>query len=829
MKKKLLCLAIAMLMVLPMILASCSDVRSDEEIIASILGGEDAAIAHTLSIWIPTESNTDDPNFKERVEAVENAINAILVEKNYTTQIKIEAVNDSEYEKKLSDRFLQMGNNAGQAYTDGLKYKNEIDYYYPDEENKEDFIYKLKYPDVLDYQLDLFLIRGYENYMSYYEKNYISDKTDGFIRSGKTYSNISKLIRPSILEQMKINGKIYAVPNNHLYADEYQYVAINKNVFDSLGFDASDLTDIYACESFIITVGEKLASGELSNVVPFVGTLNDAPNSKIYDEDSLIGAGFTDGNVSNIFASKDYTDYVSFYKRLSEKGYVGNDPTNAAVQFLYGTSENIESAYGDDYYLIKSRGPVATTDDIFESMFAISTYSIEYERAMKFLYLLQSDVEVRTLLQYGIEGEDYTIVFDEEKKENIIKVKDDTPYKMNILYTGNNYYTYPENGSLNDWDDVKDANRDLIVDPFICFDEILNSDKISDSEKELLEENKLAVVTLIDAYLDEINGMTSEEFDKFASIDFATIIWEDLAFYKEEMGYEKLDMLDSLESDYSKLEKEKSKIAKDEELSDDEKATLISEIDKEINLISLSIREVLNYRLSDKEISYIINDYKTEIAKLEKEIADILNNAELEQEYKDEIILEIQEEIAEINVKVSYYDAKRTSEESNVKASLIQSLIDHVNSEIESLIAEEKDDNADKINDYKKLVNYLSNEIAEENGGNSVLLTDVELNEYVELLDELIDILDLAKDNINDDDSLDDSTKDSQIKVINELNDYVLLLQEIKEYEIVINEYLYEIDIVLEPTKGYEFAVDLYDNDKYKLIIDFYSKLANKN
>lgn len=829
MKKRLLCLAIAMLLVLPMILASCSDVRSDEEIIASILGGEDAATAYTLSIWIPTESNTNDSEFKERVKAVEDAINEILVEKNYTTQIKIEAINDSEYEKKLNDRFLQMGNKVGQAYTDGLNYKNEIDYYYPDENNKEDFIYKLKYPDVLDYQLDLFLIRGYENYMSYYEKNYISDKTDGFIKSGKTFSNISKLIRPSILEQMKINGKIYAVPNNHLYADEYQYIAVNKNLFDSLGLDSSNLTDLYACESFITAVGEKLANGELSNVVPFVGSLNDAPNSKIYDEDSLIGAGFTDGNISNIFTSKDYTDYVAFFKRLSEKGYVGNDPTNAAVQFLYGTSDDIESTYSNDYYLIKSRGPIGTSDDIFESMFAISTYSIEYERAMKFLYLLQSDVKVRTLLQYGIEGEDYTIVFDEEKKENVIKVSDKTPYKMNILYTGNNYYTYPENGSMSDWEDVKDINKDLIVDPFICFDEILNSDKVSATEKELLEKNKLAVVALINTYINEINGMTSEEFDKFIAIDFATIVWEDLAFYKEEMGYEKLDMLDSLESDYTKLAKEIKKINDSEELSDEEKTTKINLIKKEMNLISSVAREVLNYRITEKEVNYIINDYKALIVELENEILNTQKNQDISEEDKNNIISGIQQEINEINAKISYYDSKRTSVESTEKVSLVQTLIDYANSEIDKLSAEEGDNNATEIEEYRKLISYLENEIAEENGKNPVVLDDDGLNNFIELLDNFYDIFDSIKETINNNESLDDDEKDSQITAINQLNDYVELLQEIKEYEIVINEYLTEIDKVLEPTEGYEFAVDLFDNAKYKFIIDFYSKLANKN
>lgn len=831
MKKKILCLALALLLVLPIILSSCSDIRSDEEIIADILGGEDAPKALTLSLWIPTKSDTDSDKFNERLVAVENAINEILVEKNYTTQIDIVAVDESEYEKKLQERFESMKQLAGpgQAYADGLKFKNEIDYYYPDKDNTEDFIYTLKYPKVLDYQLDLFLIRGYDNLINYYNMNVMSDKIDSYTKSGAAYSNITKLIRPSILNQMRLNGKIYAIPNNHLYADEYQYLLINKNIFDSLNLNISDINDVYSCEEFIKAVGNAVNSGELSNVIPFVGTMDDAPNSMIYDSNLMIGAGLNEGSISDIFSVADYKKYVSFYKRLEENGFVStsNNGSDVAVQFVYGTTSDVEELYADDYYLVKSRGPVATADTIFESMFAISSYSIEYERAMKFLYLLQSDVEVRTLLQYGIEGVDYTVAYDSEAGENVIKVKEDTAYKMDVLYTGNGYYTYPEDGAgFGAWDEIKDTNKDVVVDPFICYEEILNSNKVSESEKKLLAENKLAVISLIQSYVDTINGMTSEEFEKFASIDFATIVWEDLAFYKEEMGYEKEDMLDSLESDYSALEKKISKIQNDDDKSQDEKDAEIAEIKREMSLISAAAKEILNYRVSEKDINKVVDKYKAEIEVLNKEIEEILNDEELDEEEKQKEIAYVQKDIDEINDLIAYYSITRNEEESEVKSSIVQGMIDYLNAEIEKITATE-DYNVTVVNEYQALVKYLSNEIAQELGNEYYVLSDEELENFVELLPELTDLL---EDIYNEIDSSDLSSEEIDIKLnaIDEMVDYIAFLEEIKEYEIVINEFLADIDVTLIDTKGYEFVVELYDSEEYKFIIDFYSKLSSK-
>lgn len=521
MKKRFLCIIMAVLLVVPMIFTACDDTRSDEEIIQSILEG--ASTALTLSVWIPTESDTSDPVFVERLNNVEAAINSILIEKNYSTKVDLIAVNDVEYEAAVKARYESMsdGHNSGDAYRAAQEYVNTVEKFWPDKVNDPDtYIYQIKYPDVLDYQMDIFLIRGYEDYIGHIEDGNLKD-IDSFISvHGSAFSNVNKLIRPNILSQMKINGKTYALPNNHLYIDKYQYVVIDKDLFDSTELDINDIKTLYDAESFINAIGGT------ENVVPFLGSMQDAMGIYFVDPDLYLGAVVGGGAASNLFENQEYQKFVSFYKGLCESNYVSESlevEQTAAVQLFNGTKAEAESMFSsDDYYLVGT--PVASTSTVYESLFAISSYSADPERAMKVLYLLETDEEIRTLIQYGIENIDYSISYDEVTEEKVIHVKNDTPYKMNVYHTGNPYYTYPsDNSSISDWADVKEQNASVVVDPLIAYDYILASDKITEEAKAALEASRSEVVSLYQAYIDGIVNMTKAEFDDFALINIPEI------------------------------------------------------------------------------------------------------------------------------------------------------------------------------------------------------------------------------------------------------------------------------------------------------------------
>lgn len=585
MKKRLLCIMLAVLLVVPMIFASCDDTRSDEEIIESILSGSTTAL--TLSVWIPTESDTSDPEFIERLDNVEAAINAILIEKNYSTKVDLVAVNDEEYDAKVAERYAQMsnGHSSGDAYRTAQDYVNTVEKFWPDKVNDPDtYIYQIKYPDVLDYQMDIFLIRGYEDFINHFDSGNLKDLSNYISIHGSDFSNINKLIRPNILSQMKINGKTYAIPNNHLYIEKYQYVVINKALFDSSELDINEIKNLYDAKEFISSVAGA------SDVVPFLGTMQDASGTFFIDPDLYFGA--TVGSaVGNLFENEEYKKFVSFYKDLCEKDYVESTLENnqvAAVQLFNGTKEEAEAKFSsDEYYLVGT--PIASISTVYESMFAISSYSADPDRAMKILYLLETNQEIRTLLQYGIEDVDYTISFNDDG-EKVIHLKSDTPYKMNVYHTGNPYYTFPaDNTTISDWDEIKDLNTKVVVDPLIAYDYILTSGKVSEEQLSALQNASDEIKAVYADYLSSIVNMSKSDFDEFAQIDFVET--------------------------YDVIKSRLAEIASEEELIEEYIEKLESTTDEDkIEKINNSIKSSKDYI---EELNAEINEIKSEIAKFQ--------------------------------------------------------------------------------------------------------------------------------------------------------------------------------------------------------------------
>lgn len=518
MSKRILSVALAMLMLIPfvLVLTSCQKERTEEEIINDIVNS--GTIALTLSVWIPTESDTESAEFNERLTAVETAINEILRDKNLSTEIELTAVSNDEYEEKLDAHFAEiqkkvdakkgvLPSNVSQSYVN-----KAIKIPYGDS-----YMYELAYPDVLETQVDLFMIRSYDEYKSLAQAKNLYSLDSYISKLGGRYADIHKMISPAVLAEYVVGGSTYAIPNNHQYTNaQYQYMLIDKSAFNTVeNINIDDITDVLSCESFITAIGANSESG----YVPFVGSLNDAPGIMSFDASNLIGSTIENPAPSSIFDIEAYTKYVELYKKLSDSSYVKkslDDGEKAAVSFFYGTNEEVK-AYEENYYVVKTEKPVANYEDMFSSMFAISKYSANYDRAMKLLYLFQTDSKIITLLQYGIEDVDYSIEINDDGEE-YIKVSEDTAYNMSGLNIGNSYHTYKNDGStIDDWNDVKESNYDLSVNPYLDFANNFNANA-TDEEKSQLESLVASVTTLASEVNALIDSMSCEEYVSFLEL-----------------------------------------------------------------------------------------------------------------------------------------------------------------------------------------------------------------------------------------------------------------------------------------------------------------------
>lgn len=493
MKKSLLCLVVMMLLLLPVLLTSCGDDMTAEDIANANFQQADKAL--TLSLWLPVSPNVDsdgdgindklDNRFDERLQAVEDKINDYLRSNNYCTKIEIVTVLEDKYYGELTDKFAsikEIEKDEGKAHFIADKYVNHAI------KNEETQVFEMAYPELLDQQLDIFFVGGYDNYMNYINSEDIQ-ALDKFFTEGQVFTDLFKKIRKVYFDAIKVDKSYYAVPNNHVFAEKGQYILVNKELYDTYSTDKWDenykLEDL---KSYIQLIGEN----NLEGVVPYCGTSDTVPGVIYLDKENMIVASVEQSKVIDgeivyypdqyLPAMTGYKNFTKFYFGLAELGYVSESLNDeiAAVQLFEGNLSDF--ANRDDYYIIETVPPFATVETLYSSMFAISTHSANYERAMQILYLLQDNSEIRTLLQYGIVEEDYDM--GTVNGETVIYTKN-SGYHMDLIYTGNCYRTYPASGvPMSYWDDVKDINLQTQIFPFMKYQLMLKDGKFSDEKME---------------------------------------------------------------------------------------------------------------------------------------------------------------------------------------------------------------------------------------------------------------------------------------------------------------------------------------------------------
>ena len=463
-------------MLVPILLTSCGDDMTAEDIANANF--QKAETALTLSLWLPVsptvDSNGDgvndklDNRFDERLQAVEEKINDYLRTNNYCTMIDIVAVLEDEYYEELTNKFdtiKGIEESEGEAHFIADKYVNHAI------KNEETQVFEMAYPEILDQQLDIFFVGGYDNYTNYIENGDVKE-LDSFFTEGEVFNDIFKKIRSVYMNATKVDGSYYGIPNNHIYAEKGQYILVDKNLYDTYATDKWDdsfvLTDL---KGYIETVGNQ----NLNNVVPYLGSISDAPGFVFLDEENMIAASISEAKVIDgkltfypeyMPENAAYKDFRSFYFGLQKNNLVSKtlaDNQIAAVQIFEGNLIDLDNA--DDYYIIETIPPYANVDTLFSSMFAISSHSANYSRSMQILYLLQDNVELRTLLQYGIVEADYDI--GTVNGEKVIYTKN-SGYHMDLIYTGNCYRTYPASGvPMSYWDEIKQLNLETEIFPFM--------------------------------------------------------------------------------------------------------------------------------------------------------------------------------------------------------------------------------------------------------------------------------------------------------------------------------------------------------------------------
>ncbi len=491
MNKKLTALLLAMMMALGAF-TGCSSEATEEEVEATADTEEAARVSMTLSLWLPTDKNTTE----EAIELAEAQINRYTQSK-FDTAIELKAIPEADYQTTIDgelDRIsaaLIAAEEEAEAKRKELKALKaqgiEVEETEETEEGETEPVEEetivnelgisvIKYPEVGENQLDIFLVQGYDNYLRYIENEQIQ-QLDGEL--GGNSKIMKTYIYPTYLTLANVGGT-YAIPNNHPVG-EYKYLLVNKELVEQYDYNPDDLNTLLKCGDFIKDIGYQ----NLDGVTPLLGEVETA-NMVFWGEDpsewSVIASQITNTMSYNvkcapksIFSTNVYVNTVGLMKELGELGYIGDGKVDEGEKFAVGVlsgDASIAEQYEEDYYVNIYSKPMMSEEDAYGSMFAVSSYSKSLARSMEIITYLNTSPDIRTILQYGAKGVHWDYE-DEETMETIKILSDD--YKMDLVKTGNVYMTYPGEGvSMKYWDYGKQQNLDSISSPYMKFTGYIN-------------------------------------------------------------------------------------------------------------------------------------------------------------------------------------------------------------------------------------------------------------------------------------------------------------------------------------------------------------------
>ncbi len=502
MSKKILSLILCLMMLAVPVLTSCGagqDTETGEEADVSTEVKRDPM---TLSFWIPTSKDTTE----EAIDQVEAALN-ILLSSKYNTNIELNAIAEDKYESVLDDKLIDIDTvktaASEAAESERLqKIEDAENGIIRDKENKDTLATQAGgdavtaepeeaetildeygqaitvYPEVADDQLDIFLVKGYDKFREYREKDLVTNLDEAMTQVGyKMYS----YVYPTFFDLSRDNGSVYAVPNNHALG-EYQLLLVNKDLVAKYDYSEEELTTLLECEEFILDI----ASQNLNGIVPLLGECEAANmiyfssdgNWSLFSSQIKKGISATSELAPGLTFSTDYIKTFGMMKRLKEQNAVGDgtlkDGEDFAVAVVKGDASLFDK-YADDYYVNIHGVPYADVDDVFEAAFCVSKYTKDSTRAMEVITYLNTDETVRTILQYGVEGIHWRL--DNSGDEPTIKLLDESKdYVMNLNDTGNVYLTYPAEGvGKSYWKYAMKQNGDSSANPYVGF-EYLNDD-----------------------------------------------------------------------------------------------------------------------------------------------------------------------------------------------------------------------------------------------------------------------------------------------------------------------------------------------------------------
>ncbi len=587
MTKKLVCLVLALLMVLAVLTSCGKDGDAAEDTM-----NEASRYTTTLNIWMITESEAiakvselmwqgfnaevdyakfDELSEKDRethaqgkaiydtlsdvekaaaaqLGQINKAINKITKTK-FKTQLKIRYLTEENYyagiEKAFADRQTAKDNGTLQSPTVSADETVLNEYGVPE----------LKYPTTADYQIDIMYVGEGHKYRAYADNGWLY-ALDGMIADSAV--ELTYYIDEVLLSSAKYREVTYGVPNRSTIG-EYIYLAVDKDLAESYDMDLSTFENsLYSnnCYKFLEYVYAAYTAGT-TNVKPIYCD-EDVDLEELnllhfwsYDIDSVPGrfvlnpetfslfgsfyfAEFTQGaeiGNTNMLTSTRYQQMLAkkLHYTTTENYLTTNASEETAVRIVKGGLEERAKLEAAGKTVLTVKAPRVTDEEVFGNMFSVGSFTVDPERCMEVIAYINTNVEFRNLLQYGIEGVNYT--WDEET-HTYVTMTEDNVYVMDVEKTGNVFIAYPNSEeAVMLWEYGKKQNNDATTYPTVGINFDLAQYKMDAKSIYIINSVSEQYKALLDAAQTEgeLNALFPEITDYATSEAFATFLLSKIA------------------------------------------------------------------------------------------------------------------------------------------------------------------------------------------------------------------------------------------------------------------------------------------------------------
>lgn len=323
---------------------------------------------------------------------------------------------------------------------------------------------KMNMASGLDYDI---CFTGYvNNYGTAVEKGGLLDITEMLEKT----PDLKASIPDYAWECVEQNGKIYAVPNQQIFATAYALV-FRQDLLDKYGFDASSINHVEDIEPYL----EQIKQNE-PDYFPYRTNAGVTPwTVDVYDHVGSVLAlpigSTTADDLCFYYETEEFKQGIAKMHDWYQKGYiredvlsVGDDTADykngkyAVTNDVWkpGVDEDMKSYLNNlDVSVVPYQQPYMTRGKATATMHAIGRNSKHPELALKFIELLNTDLELYRLICHGIEGKHYNL--NEENK--VVYVKDSGYCPNQSWAFGNTFNAYVPEGMDSDvWEQTKKVN-----------------------------------------------------------------------------------------------------------------------------------------------------------------------------------------------------------------------------------------------------------------------------------------------------------------------------------------------------------------------------------